>query len=307
MLRPQRLATLSSAVCVDGTPTAPTNGSWSAGANMPQPQSEHAVAAHAGKFYAVGGFGDPRGFKRYDPANNTWQELPDLPGGRDHLLAAVMGNEIVVAGGNNQGGDVSPVFHYSVAQNTWQSVADVPGPSASGSASLNGYLYFGSDSGDVFQYDPRRRVARALPTNTGVPRDHSQLVAFAGEVWLMGGRGPGVGETSAVAIFDPASETWRVGPSMRAARGGFAAATDGTRLFVAGGEVIFSSATLSVVNRVDAIALGQSQWSVLPNLPVSVHGVGGAVLGNAFYLLGGSTLAGGIRNNGEVQIYRWNP
>lgn len=307
MLRPQRLATLASSVCVDGTPDVQTNGTWSAGTPMPQPQSEHAVAAHGGKFYAVGGFGDPRGLKRYDPANNSWQDMADLPAGRDHLLAASIGGEIIVTGGNQQSGDTNPGFHYNVAQNAWQSVSTVPGPAASGAAALNGYVYLGSESGDVFQYDPRRRVARVLPSNTGVPRDHSQLVAFGGEIWFMGGRGQGVGETAAVAIFDPASETWRVGPSMRVARGGFAAASDGTRLFVAGGEVIFSGAVLSLVNRADAIALGQNQWSILPNLPVAIHGMGGTVLDHAFYVLGGSTQAGGIRNAGEVQIYRWNP
>jgi hypothetical protein len=78
-------------------------------------------------------------------------------------------------------------------------------------------------------------------------------------------------------------------------------------LFVAGGEVIFSGAVLSLVNRADAIALGQNQWSILPNLPVAIHGMGGTVLDHAFYVLGGSTQAGGIRNAGEVQIYRWNP
>jgi hypothetical protein len=38
-----------------------------------------------------------------------------------------------------------------------------------------------------------------------------------------------------------------------------------------------------------------------------MHGVGGAISGNAFYALGGSTTAGVAVNEGQVQIYRWAP
>jgi len=64
-LRPQRLTRLAGSVCIDGTPSAPTSGSWTSGAAMPDPQSELAAANWNGRFYVAGGFGAARGFKRY--------------------------------------------------------------------------------------------------------------------------------------------------------------------------------------------------------------------------------------------------
>src|SRR4029079_13507387 len=84
---------------------------------------------------------------------------------------------------------------------------------------------FGSISGDIFQYNPRTRALRAIAGQRSVPRDHAQLIAFQGELWMIGGRrGTPFGETRRVAIFDPASETWREGPALNTSRAGFAAA-----------------------------------------------------------------------------------
>ena len=57
--------------------------------------------------------------------------------------------------------------------------------------------------------------------------------------------------------------------------------------------------------RTSTIAAGDDQFTAMPNLPSPVHGVGGALYGNAFYLLGGSSLAAGIANLGAVQVLRW--
>ena len=38
-------------------------------------------------------------FDVFDPATQTWSQLPDAPRGRDHFLAAVVGNRLVLAGG----------------------------------------------------------------------------------------------------------------------------------------------------------------------------------------------------------------
>lgn len=308
-LRPQRLTRLAGAVCIDGTPRAPTGGTWSSGATMPVPQSEVATASINGRFYVAGGFGAPRGFKRYDPSNNTWSTLADLPGGRDHAQAVVIGDELFVTGGfrNDVAGDQTNAgWRYIEAENRWEAVPGLPGYTASSAAALNGYAYFASDTGALTQFDPKLRRARVIQGDAlSYLRDHSQLVAFMGELWLIGGRGSASGETQRVSIFDPASETWRAGPSMLFSRGGFAAATTATQIIVSGGEVIISGSL--VRSATEAIAAGEARWSLLPNLPVPMHGVGGAVLGNAFYALGGSMAAGIALNRGQVQIYRWTP
>jgi N-acetylneuraminic acid mutarotase len=138
-----------------------------------------------------------------------------------------------------------------------------------------------------------------------VSRDHSQVVAFQGEIWMMGGRGGSpLIESGRVAIFDPASETWREGPIMNVARGGFAAATTETTLMIAGGESL-STAPFRTIKSSEAIVAGGSRWTSLPDLPVGIHGVPGAIHGNAFYLMGGSGVAGTASNMSDVQVYRW--
>ncbi|HEX5635083.1 MAG TPA: hypothetical protein VFX50_17690, partial [Gemmatimonadales bacterium] len=138
----------------------------------------------------------------------------------------------------------------------------------------------------------------------GVPRDHSQLVEFQGELWLIGGRQVNVRETVRVSIYDPASETWRLGPNLGLARAGFAAASTRELLIVAGGELLCCQ-PWRVLPSVEAIAAGENQWRALPDLPTPLHGFGGIIHGNAFYTVGGTVVAGAVTNAGIVQVLRW--
>lgn len=306
-LNPQRLTRLAGAVCLEAAPAAPVGGNWSARAVMPGAQSEVATATLGGAFHVASGFGAPRGFKRYDPVSNSWTTLADTPGPRDHAMAVSVAGSIFLTGGfpTNNGGDQSNAgWKYLASENRWEPAAGLPLFAASGGATLNGFGWFGNSSGELAQYDARLLRSRIIAADSeGGTRDHSQLVAFMGELWMIGGRRNISGETGRVSIFDPASETWRAGPSLQFPRGGFSAAASDSALIVAGGEVVVSG--LFVRHEVEAIAAGADTWVRLPDLPIAVHGVGGAISGNAFYALGGSTLAGGVRNGGDVQRYQW--
>jgi hypothetical protein len=129
-------------------------------------------------------------------------------------------------------------------------------------------------------------------------------VAFQGELWMIGGRQLNVRETARVSIYDPASETWRLGPILRVARAGFAAAASRELLVVAGGELLCCQ-PWRAVSSVEAIAAGGGEWGSLPDLPTPLHGFGGLLFGNAFYTVGGTTVAGAVANAGIVQVLRW--
>jgi hypothetical protein len=126
-------------------------------------------------------------------------------------------------------------------------------------------------------------------------------VAFEGEIWLFGGRWPGVGELATVEIYNPDSLTWRAGPSLNVARAGFAAAVVSGHIIVAGGEVILNGT--ETLDSVEFLSSGSAAWQVGPKLPMPIHGVGGAPFESRFLLLGGSLRAGAIENEGQVQIY----
>ena len=91
---------------------------------------------------------------------------------------------------------------------------------------------------------------------------------------------------------------------MNVSRAGFAAAATDTLLIIAGGEAL-SSLPYRTIKSMEAIVAGGSRWTSLPDLPVGVHGVPGAIHGNAFYLMGGSGVAGAASNVSDVQVYRW--
>src|SRR5688572_20679950 len=121
-----------------------------------------------------------------------------------------------------------------------------------GAATLGGFAYFADIQGNLVQFDPRTRTTRTIPKAPGnIPRDHSQLVAFQDELWMIGGRQSLVGQTANVSIYDPASETWRLGPPIAVARAGFAAAASRDLLFVAGGELL--TPPFSVLSSVEVI------------------------------------------------------
>ncbi|HET7845121.1 MAG TPA: hypothetical protein VFL14_13285, partial [Xanthomonadales bacterium] len=99
-----RLTNLASAPCI-AVREPRTTGNWTQRASLPAvPQSEHAAVAVGSSIYVMGGFGDPRGFKRYDEPTDAWTELPDLPSGRDHLAAFHYDGSIYYTGGAPQGG-----------------------------------------------------------------------------------------------------------------------------------------------------------------------------------------------------------
>lgn len=284
-----RLSELAGAPCLDATPSGLTQGTWSEAAPLPAPaQSELAAVTLDGKLYALGGFGDPRGFKRYDPTLDTWTRLASLPAGRDHLAAFALGGAVYFTGGasNGDGDQTTPGFRYDVAVDRWDPVPELPFTYGTHAATLNGRAYIGDSDGGLIEYDPRQHRVRFIDRPNNTERDHSQTVAFQGEIWVLGGRLP---ENGTVAIYDLAADRWRVGPPLRAARGGFAATVVAQQIVIGGGEII--SGTPHVLGSTEVYAAGGDRWEAGPALPVPVHGVVAATFGNQAYFVSGGTVA----------------
>lgn len=290
-----RLTHLTGAECVDADAPALRAMLWQELPSLPgAAQSELAATVWDDKIYALGGFGDPRAFKRYDPARNQWQVLPELPAGRDHHAAFAIDGGIYFTGGGrsvqNPGSVNVPGFRYDVARNLWEERPELPTMFGSHAAALAGRAYIGDGDGSLTEYDPlhrkSRRIARALNTPD---RDHSNVVAFQGEIWMIAGRAP---ENASVAIYNPMSESWRVGPSIQRPRGGFAAGVVGNSVVIMGGEVISNERRLE--RSTEIFSSGATSWVTGPQSPIPTHGVGGASVGNTFYAVSGSTLAGSV-------------
>jgi hypothetical protein len=193
---------------------------------------------------------------------------------------------IYYTGGAPQGGGIEGVrgFRYDIANNRWENVDELPGNYGSQAAVLNGRAYMSDVDGVLYEFDPRRRVLRTIPAPNDRQRDHGQVLAFMGEIWVMGGRTP---ETNTVAIFDPVTERWRFGPPMVRAHAGFAAATSGDLIYAAGGELI-STQPFRIEPVFEVYTAGQQFWRNQGNMPVALHGLPGAMIGNRFYIISGA-------------------
>lgn len=284
----QRLAGIAGLPCIDGTPAATGGTRWIERAPLPGARiSEHAAAASGEHIYVVGGFGDRTGFKRYSPLQNTWTVLPPLPDGRHHLAAFATADAVYAVGGYSDGGpSYQAGFRFDLASSTWSHVPELYEVAASHAATLHGRAYIGDLSGSLQEFDPvTRRVRRIAPSDAPVGRDHSQVVAFLDEIWMLGGRSP---EHNWVSIYDPASGAWRRGPFMAQFRAGFAASVVGQRIVVAGGEFLSPP---SVNGTAEVYTAGASDWMIAPPLPVAVHGVPGVGWRDRYFVISGSRVA----------------
>jgi hypothetical protein len=288
-----RLSRVAGAPCLDDTGPARTRVTWTEIAPIPSPaQSELAATALDGRFYVLGGYGDLRGFKRYDPATGAWQRLADLPAGRHHLAAFAFDGAVYFSGGATEGGGDQSAggYRHDLATGRWDAVPALQYNFGSHAAVLFGRAYVGNEDGSLREFDPRSGRARTILPPGTQPRDHSQVVAFLDEIWVIAGRSP---ETRTVAIYDPVTETWRAGPPVNQRRGGFAATVDGQQIMIAGGELLGPPASLA--RSVEVYAAGSEAWSLAGELPQPVHGVAATTGADGrVYVFGGSTSAGTI-------------
>jgi hypothetical protein len=222
-------------------------------------------------------------------------------------MAVAHDGGIWIFGGYSGGqGDPYASWRYDVATNTYEVLPEIVSVAASGAAVLNGQFYIGTDDGTLVQYDPRTRTKRIIPRTGTRLRDHSQVVAYLGEIWMLGGRefmSGSVAMQNQVTIFDPASETWRAGPPMARAHSGFVATVLDDQIIVAGGEF---SASFGVIPQVGVIAPGESLWTLAPPLPVPLHGFQGVAWRGELWTIGGAHNAGIGGGDGVVQIYTPN-
>ena len=262
------------------------------------------MAVHGQYMYTLGGFSEFDRVRRYDAANDVWSTLPALPGGRHHGAGFALGNSMFLVGGAPAGGgdSGSPAFEFNFATQGWQSFGGFSAIYGSHAAVLHGRAYVGDMHGTLQEFDPNTRQVRTISPPADAARDHAQVVAFHGEIWVLGGRDP---TKRTVAIYNPASQSWRAGPSMNHVRSGFGAAVVGDRLFVAGGEVLnFNNAYIEPT--LEAFTAGSAQWQVLGGMPVAVHGNTAAAYDGRFYVFGGAREAA-TANNPNSRVFSYDP
>ena len=205
----------------EGAAEAEASG-WTQVASMPQRRSYIAAAELDGSIYTAGGMVGDTGkplatFTRYDPAEDAWETLPQLPEPTRAAAGAVAGGIVYVIGGTTADGNTSAVWAWDGEE--WSERAPLPSPRFNHSAvALDGRIYVlggfneGRELRDVVVYDPDRDE---WTETTPLPRrNHAfDVVVFRGEIWALGGRRDEE-ILREVWILDPAAGRWREGPAM---------------------------------------------------------------------------------------------
>jgi N-acetylneuraminic acid mutarotase len=181
-------------------------------------------AVYNGKLYLVCGIthghssGTNAMFDEYDPATNTWKQLPDAPHIRDHSMAVVVGDKLYAVGGRNTSyrdpDNKIPFFRmvmldvdvYDFKTGTWSTLnAKLPMGTGGGTAvNLNNKIYYiggeratdttqNGPQKDVFVFDPAQPAAWTRAASVNLARNGVGGTVLDHQIYIAGGAGGGPG------------------------------------------------------------------------------------------------------------------
>jgi len=260
----------------------PASDKWAKKKPMPLLSHHVAFTEYRGKIYAFGGFVYPSSGPaawvpidnawEYDPATDSWKALAPMPTKRGSPVAVVAGDKIYVIGGATlpSGSKETAVHparpHISVAT--------------------------------VEEYDPATNAWRAR-TSMPTPRNHATAGAVNGKIYVVGGRtgtafiSSGSSNIDVVEEYDPISDTWGSARArMPSARSAMASGVYEGRIYVTGGEGQ-DAQRMYTFRALEAYDPAGNTWTVLPSMPVSRHGLAGAVVGNRLHMVSGDVQSAG--------------
>ncbi|KXT00743.1 hypothetical protein AC579_10224 [Pseudocercospora musae] len=146
-----------------------------------------------------------------------------------------------------------------------------------------------TDRVEVFSVSSGKwQVAPPLPE----PLNHANAASVNNKVYLLGGLSAGDDwlARDINVMYDPATRQWNKRTPMPkgTARGACAVGVHGNTIYLAGG-MTYLNVTQDALTTVTAYDTTTDRWTRLPDLPAPRQHVGGAVVGDTFYILGGRT------------------
>jgi hypothetical protein len=160
--------------------------------------SGYALAAYEGQMYLFGGWDGQQVVNqawRYDPFNDEWHPIAELPSGRAYASAAEANGKIFVLGGWDGSQALAENFSFNPARNlegelAWQEEPDLPAACAGCSAqSVSGTLFV-IGQGAIWQLNFPGLTWTQVPFNT-IPegqRNFSSVISPEGYLYFVGGQ-----------------------------------------------------------------------------------------------------------------------
>ena len=289
---------------------------WTEGADAPLARFEGQSAVVGGKLYVIGGYTDgsviPKTFGAdvYDPASDTWEQLPDMPRPITHAGTVADDTNIYFAGGVVGSDDpkgesqkipaTTEVWRFDAESEVWSVMPPLPEPRGAGALALldDTLHFFGGTGEDRFQ-EVGDHWALALEGDEGwyelaplpFPANHLAGVTIDGFIYAVGGQ-TGHNETlqtqNRVQVYDPEFDGWFEVEPLPRSLGHIGNATfelDGY-IYVVGGEVAYGRSS----NKVFVYDPSVDLWEEATPFPSPEHSLLGGVVGGELVVTGGSAL-----------------
>jgi N-acetylneuraminic acid mutarotase len=206
----------------------PVADRWKELPPLPTPRAAAAAVTLNNKLYVIGGGTMPPGkapaplgfasphhvvgtVEMFDPADNTWHKITDMPTPRNHISAVgAVGGKIHVIGGR-----IGSVF------------------------------MAGADNLDIVEtYDPATDSWSAPRTRMPTPRSGGGWGVYNDKIYVGGGElrdDRMLGAVKSLEAYDPIRNLWTILPPMPISRHGCSAGFIGSKLHFVGGDVISSN------------------------------------------------------------------
>jgi N-acetylneuraminic acid mutarotase len=263
----------------------PATDSWTTGPGLPAALHHASAVTYEGEAVVIGGFipGEEltsgQSDRAYALRGGSWEQLPSLNHPRAAAAAAVVGDQIVVVGGQADGKLVRQTEVFDGER--WTDVAEMPTPREHLAAASDGrYLYAvgGRDmsadksSTAIERYDPADDSWTKLD---GMPQAAGGLsAAYAGgRVVTIGAEGA-TAASDAVQAYDIRNDRWSRLPALPRARHGVAVAAVGDAVYAIGGAT--SAGHLGSTKEAEVLDLSGKPAAAQSTPNLAWHGLTGA-------------------------------
>lgn len=267
------------------------------------------VLVVAGGTTAAGPTDDVRIF---DPAQGTWTAGPALPAARAAAGGAAVGGRLFVLGGWTKSGAASDrVYVLDPGATSWEAGPKLPVAVAEAAVAADGGRIYvvagrtGKGKSRPIVADVQILDVAAGTWSAGAPAAlpvaGARAGVLGGKVYVANGEVEGGTTTSRVSIYDPASDSWGLGPNRRQGdpevplpgiTGHTGAVCDG-RLYLVGGRRTLDGPTADELFELDP-ALG-TLWLTNISAGLPVAGAAAATLGGTLWVVGGR-----VQNGADV-------
>ena len=297
---------------------ASEDGRWEVAGVYPVERDEVRATALDGRIYVGTGLtvreGDFRSlseFFGFDPAQGTFEELPDVPERVDHAALVAHGDAVYVIGGYVDVEPTAAVWRFTPSTGRWDALPSLRVARGSPAAAVVGdtiYVVGGSRDeqgqttgamSSVERYEIGGAAWTLLDQEMPTPRHHHGAAAVNGKVVVVGGRNDDDLSLDAVEQFDPESGRWtRLSPLPQGAGGVAVIAVDGRVVATGGGDdrgTWITPATWS-------LDPAENRWRRLADLNAARHGHGAAAVGSDVYVFAGSPCPGYGRSDSVERL-----